>query len=171
MISDYLGKRPRFSAGCRVHESAVVIGDVELGPEVSVWPLAVLRADWAGITIGRGTNVQDGAVIHEDSGQPARVGENCVVGHLACVHGATVGNGCLIGIHAVLLNGCEIGDECIVGSGAVVGEGKKIPPRSLVLGVPGRVVRQLTDEEAAKIRKNAEDYRGYALRQLPLAVS
>jgi carbonic anhydrase/acetyltransferase-like protein (isoleucine patch superfamily) len=169
MIQPYSGKKPRFGAGCRIHESAVIIGDVELGEEVSVWPGAVLRADYGPIKIGRGSNVQDGAVIHEDVGAPALIGDDCVVGHQACIHGAKIGNRCLIGIHAVLLNGCEIGDESIIGSGAVVSEGKKIPPRSLVLGVPGKVTRPTTDEDVMKIQQNARDYRGYALRQLPLA--
>ena len=169
MIQAYLDKSPSFGRGARVHDSAVIIGDVTLGEGVSVWPNAVLRGDYNSIVIGAGSNVQDGAVLHNDHGKPLVIGEGCVIGHLACVHGATLGNGCLIGIHAIVLNGAVLGDECIIGAGAVVGEGKVIPPRSLVLGVPGKVARAITEAELKRIQDGAANYRAYAERQLPLA--
>lgn len=167
LLQPYLEKRPRLLGTAWGHATAVVIGDVELGDQVSLWPHAVLRGDYNAIRIGRGTNIQDGAVVHNDHGNPCLIGADCVVGHQACVHGSTVGDGCLIGIGAILLNGSKIGDGCIIGAGALVGEGKEIPARSLVLGMPGKVVRQVTEEELQRTLKSAADYRGYALRQLP----
>ena len=162
-----MGKRPRFAENVRGHETCVVIGDVELGEGVSLWPHSVLRGDYNLIRVGRGSNVQDGAVIHNDTGNPCVIGDDCVIGHLACVHGATLGDRVLIGIHAVVLNGAVVGDESIIGAGAVVPEGKVIPPRSLVLGMPGKVLRQITEDELARIKSGASNYRGYAQRQLP----
>jgi len=143
-----------------------VIGDVTLAEGVSLWPHAVLRGDYNSITVGKGSNVQDGAVVHNDHGSPCVIGEDCVIGHQACVHGCTVGDRCLIGIHAIVLNGAVIGEESIIGAGALIPEGKVIPPRSLVLGSPGRVVRQVSDEELQRTLKGAANYRGYAERQL-----
>jgi carbonic anhydrase/acetyltransferase-like protein (isoleucine patch superfamily) len=171
MIQPYQGKSPRFASGVRIHESSVVIGDVELGEEVSLWPNSVLRGDYNLIKVGKGSNIQDGAVLHNDHEFPCHVGEDCVIGHLACVHGCIVGNRCLIGIHAVVLNGAVLGDECIIGAGAVVTEGMKVPPRSLVLGMPGKVLRGIREEELHRILEGAKNYRGYAQRQLPLAAA
>jgi len=164
----YLGKTPRGAAGVRVHPTAVLIGDVTLGEGVSVWPQAVLRGDYHSITVGSGTNIQDGAVVHNDHGSPAVVGRDCVIGHRAVVHGCAIGDRCLIGIGAILLNGAVVGDECVIGAGALVPEGKVIPARSLVLGLPGKIVRQVTDEELERTRRGVENYRGYAGRELPL---
>jgi carbonic anhydrase/acetyltransferase-like protein (isoleucine patch superfamily) len=169
MIEPYEDKRPRCGAGSRVHPSAVLIGDVSLGPDASVWPNAVLRGDYNRIEIGRGSNVQDGAVLHNDHDRPCLVGEDVIIGHLAVVHGCTIGDRCLIGMHATLLNGAVIGEESVIGAGALVGEGKVIPPRSVVLGVPGKVVRKVSDADVARIVVSAGHYRGYAAKQLPLA--
>src|SRR6185369_1676677 len=158
MIQPYEGQKPTFGKNVRIHEQATVIGQVELGDDVSIWPSAVLRGDMASIKVGKRTNIQDGSVFHTDSGYPAVIGEDCVVGHQACVHACTVGNRCLIGIQSTILTGAEIGDECIIGAGAVVLEGKKIPPRSLVLGVPGKVVRQITDEDVKSILAGVHEY-------------
>jgi carbonic anhydrase/acetyltransferase-like protein (isoleucine patch superfamily) len=171
MIQEYQGKKPIFASGVRIHESAVVIGDVDLGEGVSLWPQSVLRGDYNFIRVGKGSNVQDGAVLHNDTQHPLVIGEDCVIGHLACVHGCEVGKRCLIGIHATILNGAKIGDECIIGAGAVVSEGAQIPPRSLVLGVPGKVLRQIKPEELKRILDGAANYRGYAERQLPLVAA
>jgi carbonic anhydrase/acetyltransferase-like protein (isoleucine patch superfamily) len=168
MIQAYLGKSPRCTGAARAHASAVLIGDVTLGDGVSVWPQAVLRGDYESITVGPGTNIQDGVVVHNDHGRPAVIGADCVVGHRAVVHGCRIGDRCLIGIGAIVLNGAVVGDECVIGAGALVGEGKTIPPRSLVLGVPGRVVRTVTDEELGRTLRGVENYRGYAERELPL---
>ena len=129
-----------------IHESAVVIGAVTLGARASVWPTAVIRADADHIEIGDDTNIQDGAVIHCDPGIPCTIGKRVTVGHRAVIHGALVQDDCLIGIGAIVLNKAVIGRGSLVGSGAVVTEGTVIPPDSLVLGVPARVVRELTPE-------------------------
>jgi carbonic anhydrase/acetyltransferase-like protein (isoleucine patch superfamily) len=129
-----------------IHETAVVLGQVTLGPNVSIWPTAVVRADTEYIEIGDGSNIQDGAVIHCDEGIPCSIGKRVTVGHRAVVHGALVQDDCLIGIGAIVLNKSVIGRGSLVGSGAVVTESTVIPPDSLVLGVPARVVRQLTPE-------------------------
>ncbi len=167
MIQPYQNHSPQFGKNVRVHDRAVVIGQVALGDDVSLWPGAVLRGDMAAIQVGRRTNIQDGSVFHTDTGYPAVIGEDCVVGHQACVHACTVGNRCLIGIRSVILTGAHIGDECIIGAGAVVTEGKVIPPRSLVLGVPGKVVRQVTDGDLKGILHGVEEYL-HLREQLPV---
>jgi carbonic anhydrase/acetyltransferase-like protein (isoleucine patch superfamily) len=168
MLQDYLDKKPQLSGTVRGHATCVVIGDVTLADGVSLWPHTTLRGDYNRISVGRGSNIQDGAVVHNDHTHAAVIGEDCVVGHQACVHGSTVGDRCLVGIGAILLNGSVIGNECIIGAGSLVAEGTEIPPRSLVLGVPGRVIRKVTDEEVAKTVASAGHYRGYAERQLPV---
>ena len=141
-----------------IHETAVVLGDVHLAEDVSVWPTAVIRGDVERITIGARSNVQDGAVIHADPGVPAVVGEDCVIGHRAIVHGSTLEDAVLIGMGAILLNGTYVGRGSIVGAGSVCTEGMQIPAGSLVLGVPGRVVRSLSESEQARILDNAARY-------------
>src|SRR6059058_1393406 len=141
-----------------VHPTAVVLGDVTLGARASVWPTAVLRGDSDTIVIGADSNVQDGAVIHTDEGIPTTVGERVAIGHRAIVHGATIADDVLIAMGAVLLNGAQIGSGSIIGAGAVVTEGKRIPPNSLVIGVPGRIVRQTTSEERERIKRTVEAY-------------
>ena len=141
-----------------IHPAAVVCGDVTLGPRASVWPTAVLRGDTAPIVVGADSNVQDGTVIHVDPGVPATIGARVGIGHRAIVHGATVEDDCLIGMGAVLLNRVVVGTGSIVGAGAVCPEGMHVPPGSLVLGVPGRVVRATTDEERGRIRRTVESY-------------
>jgi len=139
--------------GAYLHATAVVTGDVALAKGVSLWPHVVVRGDIAPIRIGAGTNLQDGAIAHTEFEIPLLIGDNVVVGHRAVLHGHKVGRGCLIGMGAMLLSGSEVGDECIIAAGAVVTEGKKIPPRSLVMGMPGKIVRQVTDDEVAYIEK------------------
>lgn len=154
-------KRPRLDPSSFVHPRACVIGDVSLGPRTSVWPFASLRGDVDPIVLGEGSNVQDGCVIHTDRGFPATIGRNVTLGHLAIVHGATVEDDCLIGIRAVVLNGARIGRGSLVAAGAVVTPGTVVPPHSLVMGLPGKVVK--TDEGlAASNRENAQRYVGYA---------
>ncbi len=142
--------------------SASITGDVRLGDKASIWHNATLRGDLAPVFVGRGSNVQDGAVLHVAHELPCIVGEDVTVGHGAIVHGCRVADRCLIGMGAILLNGAEIGEESIVGAGALVTEGKKIPPRSLILGNPARIVRAVKDEEIEKIRKTALNYREMA---------
>jgi carbonic anhydrase/acetyltransferase-like protein (isoleucine patch superfamily) len=141
-----------------IHPLAAVIGDVTLGARVSVWPMAVIRADSATITVGADTNVQDGAVLHVDRGFPLTVGSRVSIGHRAVLHGATVEDDCLIAMGAILLNGVVVGAGSLVGAGAVCREGMRIPPRSVVLGVPARVARDATSEIADRIRRTMESY-------------
>lgn len=141
-----------------VHPLAYVAGDVNLGARVSVWPFASLRGDTDAITIEEDTNVQDGCIIHCDAGVPCHIGKRVGIGHRAIVHGATVDNDVLIAMGAVLLNGVRIGSGSIIGAGAVVREGFVVPPNSLVLGVPGRIVRETTLEERGRIAKTVESY-------------
>jgi carbonic anhydrase/acetyltransferase-like protein (isoleucine patch superfamily) len=141
-----------------VHPLAFVCGDVALGAGASVWPFAVVRGDNERITIGRASNVQDGAVLHADPGVPCTLGERVTVGHRAVVHGATVHDGALVGIGAVVLNGAVVGARSIVAAGAVVREGMVVPPDTLVAGVPARVVRPTTDDERARLARTAAAY-------------
>ncbi|MCB1476684.1 MAG: gamma carbonic anhydrase family protein [Rhodobiaceae bacterium] len=141
-----------------VAPSAAVIGKVTLREDTSIWFGAVLRGDNERITVGRGSNVQENCVFHTDLGFPMTIGEDCVIGHLAMLHGCTIGDGSLVGMGAIVLNGAVIGKNVLIGANAVVAEGKIIPDNSLVLGSPGRVVRELTDEQAASLRKGAKHY-------------
>ncbi len=141
-----------------VHPRAFVCGDVTLAPRVSVWPTAVLRGDTASITIGADSNVQDGTIVHVDAGVPTSVGARVGIGHRAIIHGATIEDDCLIGMGAILLNNVRVGTGSIVGAGAVCREGMVIPPNSLVLGVPGRIVRETTDAERERIRHTVQSY-------------
>ena len=141
-----------------IHESAIVLGNVTLGEDASVWPTAVVRGDLEAISIGARTNIQDGAVIHADPGVPTVIGDDCVIGHRAIVHGSTLGGGVLIGMGAIVLNRCDIGRGSIIGAGAVCTEGMQVPPGSLVLGIPGKVVRTLDDAQQTHIVANAARY-------------
>jgi carbonic anhydrase/acetyltransferase-like protein (isoleucine patch superfamily) len=141
-----------------VHPTAVVIGDVTLGARVSIWPTAVLRGDSAAITIGDDSNVQDGTIVHVDEGLPTVIGKRVGIGHRAIVHGTTIEDDCLIAMGAILLNGVHVGSGSIIGAGAVCREGMRIPPNSLVLGVPGRVTRETTSEDRDRIRWTVESY-------------
>ncbi len=137
---------------------AVVVGEVVLAERASVWFNAVLRGDTAAITVGAGSNVQDGAVLHADPGFPCTLGENVTVGHLAIVHGATVQSNAMIGMRSIVMNGAVIGAHSLVGAGAVVTEGTIVPAGSLVLGMPGKVVRALKPEEMERIAQAAAHY-------------
>jgi carbonic anhydrase/acetyltransferase-like protein (isoleucine patch superfamily) len=137
---------------------AVILGDVQIGAQSSVWFNAVLRGDTDTISIGPRTNVQDGTVIHVDAGMPCSIGAGVTIGHRAVIHGALVEDDVLIGIGAIVLSGARISHDCIIGAGSLVTGHSVIPPRSMVLGVPGRVVRSLTDEEVASIRAAADHY-------------
>ncbi len=141
-----------------IHPSSVVVGSVSLGDDVSIWPCAVIRADIEKIVIGSRSNIQDNCVIHVASGFPASIGDDVSIGHGAIIHGATVSDRCIIGMGAILLNGSLIGEDCIVGAGALIPEGAQIPPGSLVLGLPGKVIRELTGKEKQSILENAEEY-------------
>lgn len=149
---------PRVDPDAWVAEQAQVIGMVRIDRGASVWFNATLRGDNALIHLGENSNVQESAVLHTDPGLELKVGSHCVIGHQAMLHGCEIGDGTLIGIQAVILNRAKIGRECLIGAGALIPEGKVIPDRGLVMGSPGKVVRQLSDEEAAQLRLNAENY-------------
>jgi carbonic anhydrase/acetyltransferase-like protein (isoleucine patch superfamily) len=157
---EWIAKKVWIAPGARL------VGEVYLDEQVSVWFNAVLRGDTAPIHIGARSNVQDGSVIHVDHGMPTQIGYDVVIGHGAVVHAATVEDGCLIGIRATVLSGAVIGAGSIVGAGALVTEGKVVPPRSLVLGIPGRIVRDVDDEQADRILKQAARYVTYAQEYL-----
>ena len=141
-----------------VHPRAFVCGDVTFGARVSVWPMAVVRGDTASITVGADSNIQDGTIVHVDHGVPTVIGSRVAIGHRAVIHGCTIGDDCLIAMGAVLLNRVEVGSGSIVAAGAVCTEGMRIPPNSLVMGVPARVVRETTPEMRARIAKTVESY-------------
>jgi len=149
---------PRVAEGAWVADSAQVMGNVELGQDSSVWFGAVVRGDTDVIRIGRGTNIQDGSVLHADAGKPLTIGEDVTVGHMVMLHGCTVGDGSLIGIGAIVLNGAKIGRGCIVGAGALVTEGKEFPDGSMIIGSPAKAVRELTSEQQQGLRASAQHY-------------
>ncbi len=141
-----------------VAPNATLIGKVTLGERASVWFNVVIRADNEPVHIGEGSNVQEAVVLHTDPGFPMNIARNVTIGHQAMLHGCTVGEGSLVGIQSVVLNGAVIGRNCLVGAGAIVTEGKTFPDRSLILGAPARVVRELTDQEIANIADAAAIY-------------
>ncbi len=151
-------KVPRVKDCLFVAWNAEVAGAVTCGPETSVWFSATVRGDIAAISIGRGTNVQDGATLHVDTDLPLAIGSGVTIGHNAVLHGCTVGDDCLIGMSAVVLSGAKIGKESIVGAGALVTEGREFPPRSVILGSPAKAVRQVDDATLEKMRENARHY-------------
>ena len=135
-----------------------MVGKVRLGEESSVWYGAVLRGDTETIAIGGRTNVQDGCVLHADPGYPAAIGDDCVIGHNAVVHGCEVGDGCLVGMGATIMNGAKIGEGSIVAAGALVPEGKEFPPRSLIVGAPAKLVREVTEAQTEDVARGARTY-------------
>ncbi len=137
---------------------AVVLGDVYLGEDVGIWYNAVVRGDRGRISIGSRSNIQDNCVVHTDLGYTVEIGENVTVGHGAIAHGCTIGDNTLVGMGAILMNGCKIGRNCIIGAGAIVTGGKVIPDGSLVIGNPGKIVRQVTEEEIEGNLRNARVY-------------
>ncbi len=170
-ISAFGDKIPRFSPTAFVHPDATVIGSVVLRDGANVWPGAVLRGDVEVIELAEDVSFQDTSVAHTDEGYPMFVGRDTLIGHGVVVHGARIGERCLIGMGSVLLNGCEIGDECIVGANALVTQRRSFPPRSLILGSPARVVRELTDEDLLPREELTGRYRRRALRYTELGMA
>lgn len=157
MIYD-LGERKPRSKALFVAPDAAVIGDVELGEDSSVWYGAVLRGDTEPIRIGARSNIQDGTVVHTDDGFSTTVAEDVTVGHNVILHGCTIGPGCTIGMGAILLNGSRVGANSLVAAGALLPEGREYPSDSLIMGVPARAVRELTDDERARVAEGSEVY-------------
>ena len=143
---------------CWIAPSADLIGGVTIGQDSSVWWKAVLRADNEPITIGARTNIQDGCIFHTDPGFPIAIGSNVSVGHLCMLHGCTIDDGCLIGIGSIILNGAQIGKNVLIGANTLITEGKQIPENSLVIGSPGKVIRELTKEQINNLLANAAGY-------------
>ncbi len=162
MIRRFQEAIPKIDPTAFVHPSAELIGRVTLKKDTSVWPMVVMRGDIEPILIGDQSNVQDATVIHTSKGLPVILAKGVTIGHGAIVHGAHIGDYSLIGMGAILLDGCRIGSECLIGAGALVPQGAKIPPRSLVLGLPGKVVRRLRSEEIRMIHERARHYVQYA---------
>lgn len=159
MIRSYQNQHPRIDLSVFVDESAQVIGDVEIGENSSIWCNAVVRGDVNTICIGQRTNVQDAAILHvTHQTHPLILGNEITVGHAAILHGCMIKDRCLIGMGAVILDGAVIGEEAMVGAGALIAEGKEIPPRSLAVGKPARVLRKVTDEELRHILEGMERY-------------
>jgi len=168
-LAKFLGRTPQVSESAFVANSATLVGDVRLGKDSSVFYGAVLRGDIETITVGESSNVQDGCIVHLADDLGAHIGAWCTIGHAAIIHACTIGDECLVGMQAVVLDGAEIGDQCLIGAGALVTQRTKIPPRSLVLGSPAKVVRPLKEHELASLRESAAKYvavaRAHAARQ------
>lgn len=142
-----------------VAPNAIVLGKVAIETDASVWFGAVLRGDNELIRVGARSNVQDGCVLHTDPGFPLDIGEDCTIGHMVMLHGCKIGRGSLIGIGSIILNGAVIGEECLIGANTLIPEGKEIPARSVVMGSPGKVVRQVTEADLARMQAGAAHYR------------
>jgi len=167
MLRPFRGRRPVVHPTAFVDESAQVIGEVEIGPESSIWMQVVVRGDVNHVRIGARSNVQDGAVVHvQRETHPTRIGDDVTIAHGAMVHGCTLAGRILVGIGAIVLNGVEIGEDSIVAAGSLVTEGTRVPPRSLVMGSPARVRRELTDEEVRWVAANATNYVRYRLEYM-----
>ncbi len=163
MRESFADSSPEVSPGAWVHPAACLIGRVKIADGVSVWPGAVLRGDVDRVEVGRGSNIQDLAVLHPNTGKPVLIGEGVTVGHSAIIHGSVVGAHSLVGMGAIVMD-CEIGEYCVIAAGAVVTQGSIIPSRSMVMGAPGKVKRPLTDEECAGLVKSEKDYIALAAR-------
>jgi carbonic anhydrase/acetyltransferase-like protein (isoleucine patch superfamily) len=161
---------PEIHPSAWVAESAQVVGRVTLGENASVWYGAVVRADNDDIRIGRNSNIQDGSVLHLDTGLPLVIGDNVTVGHQVVLHGCTIGDGTLVGIQSVILNGARIGKNCLVGAGSLVTEGKEFPDGVMIMGSPAKVVRELTPEQIARLQQSAEYYVAQTQRHRDQAV-
>ena len=158
MFCDLENKKIKNSGENWVAPNATIIGDVTLDKNSSVWFNATIRGDIENIHVGEGSNVQDGSVLHTDPGFPLKIGKNVTIGHLVMLHGCTIGDNSLIGIGAVILNNAKIGNNCIIGAKALITENKEIPDNSLVVGSPGKIIREVTPEEINLITENAKHY-------------
>jgi carbonic anhydrase/acetyltransferase-like protein (isoleucine patch superfamily) len=158
MLYRYKEFSPKIAENCFIAPSADVIGEVEIDSGSSIWFNASLRGDLSGIKIGKNTNIQDNCVLHTSKKDPVEIGDNVVIAHNSIVHGARVESNTMIAMGAVLLNGVNIGKNCIVGAGSVVMEGTEIPDNSIVLGTPAKVVKEVSQEHIARIKRNVQEY-------------
>ncbi len=170
MIYNFENKTLKSEENSWIAPNATVIGDVILKKNSSVWFNVVLRGDIESITIGEGTNIQDGSVLHTDPGYPLKIGKNVTVGHLVMLHGCTIGDNSLIGIGAVILNNAKIGNNCVIGAKSLITENKEIPDNSLVVGSPGKVIRKITDDEAKAVKENAVRYQENWKKYIKLSI-
>lgn len=157
-ILNFGGKKPRIDRNVFVAEGAMIIGDVRIARDSSIWFNAVIRGDQGGIEIGRNVSIQDCCVLHSSSKYSLKVGNNVVIGHGAVIHGCNIRSNCLIGLKSVILNDAEIGEWSIVGASSLIAQGTVVPSRSVVMGVPGRIVRKATEEDVKQIGDNARSY-------------
>jgi carbonic anhydrase/acetyltransferase-like protein (isoleucine patch superfamily) len=164
MIYALDGIAPEIAPSAWVADNAALIGKVVVEAEASIWFGAVIRGDNEPIIVGPGTNVQENSVLHTDMGYPLTIGANCTIGHKAMLHGCTIGDGTLIGMGATVLNGAKIGKGCLIGACALITEGKEIPDGSLVMGSPGKVVRELDETARARLLASAANYQANARR-------
>ena len=155
MIRSFKGKTPRVHPTAFISETAYIVGDVEIGENASIWPGAVIRGDFGSIKIGRNTAIEDNCIVHS---WDCVIGDNVLVGHGAVIHCKTIGNGSMIGINAVVLQGVEVGENCFVAAGALITPNKKIPPKSMVVGVPASVKEELSDEKLAAVMLGNDAY-------------
>jgi carbonic anhydrase/acetyltransferase-like protein (isoleucine patch superfamily) len=158
MIYELEGRSPQLKGDYWIADSAVVVGNVVLEDQVSVWFNAVLRGDNDPITVGRDSNIQDGSILHTDIGSPLKIGEGVTIGHKVMLHGCDIGDNSLIGINSVILNGARIGKDCLIGANSLIPEGKEIPDGSLVMGSPGKVIRSLDNSSKLILKISAENY-------------
>ncbi len=158
MIYDFENKSLKSEGKNWIASNAIIIGDIVIKNDASIWFNVVLRGDIEKIEVGEGSNIQDGSVLHTDPGYPLIIGKGVTVGHMVMLHGCTIGDDTLIGIGSTILNNAKIGKNCIVGANTLITENKNIPDNSLVLGSPGKVVRQVTDKEIIHIKQNAKEY-------------
>ena len=158
IIKEFRDNSPEIDETAYVADNAAIIGDVTIGKKSSVWFGAVLRGDSDSIKIGRRSNIQDNAVVHVDPGFPVTIGDDCIVGHLALIHGASISNNVLVGMNSTVLNGAQVGEFSIIGANALVTSNTVIPPNSLVLGSPAKVVKTLTNKQVAHVIRNAAAY-------------
>lgn len=168
MIKKFQDKYPMIDPKAYIMETAVIIGDVTINAGSSIWYNSVVRGDVQSIRIGNRTNVQDNATLHVESGKYSlTIGDDVLVGHNAVIHGCVVGDGCLIGIGAIILNGCVIGEQSVIAAGALVPEGTNVPPKSLLMGVPAKICGKVTDEMIQRIKKGTQKYQELARLHLP----
>lgn len=159
MLYSFKGKTPKLGKGVYLAPGAHVVGQVTLGDEVSVWFNTVIRADVDTITVGEGTNIQDGTVVHCDAGFPTQIGKNVTIGHSCVIHGCEIGDDCLIGMGSAILNGAKLGPGCVVGAGSLITEGKEFPAGSVIMGRPAKVVRPTEQRDEERIAAGAAHYR------------
>ena len=158
MIYDFENKSLKSEGKNWIASNAIIIGDIVIKNDASIWFNVVLRGDIEKIEVGEGSNIQDGSVLHTDPGYPLIIGKGVTVGHMVMLHGCTIGDDTLIGIGSTILNNAKIGKNCIIGANTLITENKNIPDNSLVIGSPGKVVRQVTDKEIIHIKQNAKEY-------------